>query len=56
MATATTSGGGVVGDYDDLHGLESEDHVVLDGSSSSYDTGNEEEEEEPPFPWSNGCG
>ncbi|KAE8800009.1 hypothetical protein D1007_24483 [Hordeum vulgare] len=46
MAAATPDGGGVVGGYEDLPDLGDDDHVGLEGSSSSYYIGDKEEEEE----------
>ncbi|KAE8801374.1 hypothetical protein D1007_23071 [Hordeum vulgare] len=46
MAAATPDDDGVVGGYGDLPGLGDDDHVGLEGSSSSYYIGDEEEEEE----------
>ncbi|KAE8791304.1 hypothetical protein D1007_34298 [Hordeum vulgare] len=49
MVATTPDGGGVVGGYGDLPGLNDDVHVGLDGSSSLYYTSDEEEEEEAPL-------
>ncbi|KAE8810381.1 hypothetical protein D1007_12845 [Hordeum vulgare] len=46
MAAATPDGGGLVGGYGDLPGLGNDDHVGMDGSSSSCYISVKEEEEE----------